>query len=136
MYSVYDANLVISFSWMDRCKVMIGYPSFSHKSVHHSMVTRSPNHCKEGLGTFFSERQICLHLVSKFMSHNDCHIFLVAPRRLSLLLQDCHLPVGDQAPVLHGARAEVGDGNHVLLRQREGGVEVVLVVGEDLRPDL
>ena len=81
-------------------------------------------------------RQICFHLVGKLVGDNDCHVFLVAPRRLPLLVQDRHLSVGDQTPVLHRARTEVGDGNHVLLGQWEGGVEVILVVRQDLRSDL
>ena len=79
---------------------------------------------------------MCLHLVGKLVSHNDSHVFLVASRRLPLLVQDRHLSVGDQAPVLHCACAEVGDGDHVLLGQGEGGVEVILVVREDLRSNL
>lgn len=46
------------------------------------------------------------------------------------------LSVGDQAPVLHGSCTEVRNGNHVLLGQREGCLEVLLVVGEDLRANL
>ena len=52
------------------------------------------------------------------------------------LIEQGGLPVGDEAPVLHGAGAEVGDGDHVLLGQWERGVEVILVVRKDLRSDL
>ena len=52
------------------------------------------------------------------------------------LVEQGGLPVGDEAPVLHGPGAEVGDGDHVLLGQRERRVEVSLVVGEDAGPDV
>ena len=50
-------------------------------------------------------------------------------------LRPSPLPVGDEAPVLHGAGAEVGDGDHVLLGQRVGHVEVVLKVPKHLGSD-
>ena len=70
------------------------------------------------------------------MGNNYGNVLLVTPRRLALLIQDGHLPVRDQPPVLHRPRAEVGDCNHVLLGQGERGVEVVLVVRQDLGSDL
>ena len=109
------------------------YPSLSHKSVHHSMVTRSPNHCDFVLKSSF--QKYC-HLVGKLVGNDNCNIFLVAPRRLALFVQYCNLSVGYQTPVLHRSCAEVRDGNHVLLGQRERGVEVILVVREDLGTDL
>lgn len=45
------------------------------------------------------------------------------------------LAVGDQAPVLHGARAEVGNGDQVDLGQGIGDVEVLLIVGQHLGGD-
>ena len=70
------------------------------------------------------------------MGNNYGNVLLVTPGRLALLIQDGHLPVRDQPPVLHRPRAEVRDCNHVLLGQGERGVEVVLVVGQDLGSDL
>ena len=70
------------------------------------------------------------------MGNNYGNVLLVTPGRLALLIQDGHLPVRDQPPVLHRPRAEVRDCNHVLLGQRERGVEVVLVVSQDLWSDL
>lgn len=43
------------------------------------------------------------------------------------------VPVSNESPVLHRARAEVWDGDHVLLGKWEPDVEVVLVVLQDLR---
>ena len=53
----------------------------------------------------------------------------------------CHsfetcLPVGNQSPVLHSPGPEVGDGNHVLLGEGEGDLEVVLEELQDLGPDI
>ena len=97
------------------------------------MVTRSPNHCDFVLKSSF--QKYC-HLVGKLVGNDNCNIFLVAPRRLALFVQYCNLSVGYQTPVLHRSCAEVRDGNHVLLGQRERGVEVILVVREDLGTDL
>ena len=52
---------------------------------------------------------------------------------LPSLIEQSALPVRDEAPVLHRSRDEVGDGDHVHFREREGDVEVLLVVGQHLR---
>ena len=45
-------------------------------------------------------------------------------------------PVSDQAPVLHCPGAEVRDGNHILLRQWVGHIEVVSEVVRDVGADV
>lgn len=46
------------------------------------------------------------------------------------------LPVGNQTPVLHGTGDEVGDGDHVLLRQGVRHAEVVLEEVGDVGADV
>ena len=78
-------------------------PSLSQRSVHHSMVTRSPNHwwassCATTTATYSlsdsEERPGCTS--SSSSSSHMCH-----PR--SHLIQQRGLSVRDEAPVLHGA---------------------------------
>ena len=70
------------------------------------------------------------------MGDNDSNPLPVRGGRDAFLVQQGRLPVSDQAPVLHRTSSKVRDGNHVLLGQRERGVEVILVVREDLGTDL
>ena len=57
------------------------------------------------------------------------------PSRLCKSVTDLS-PVGDEAPVLHGPGGEVRNGDHVVLLERVGHVEEVLVKGEGAHPAL
>jgi len=46
------------------------------------------------------------------------------------------LPVSYQAPIFHGTSGEVGQRDHIHLRQRELDLEVVLVISEDSGTDV
>ena len=94
----------------------------SHRSVHHEGVTRLPNHW----GRESDEYRRARYLVSQLVGDHDGNPLLVRGSRDALLVEQGRLPVGDQAPVLHGTGGKVGDGNHVLLGQRELHIEVVL----------
>ena len=83
------------------------------------MVTRSPNHFDKTFFYFELHFEASSNLVGKFVGNNYGNVLLVTPGRLALLIQDGHLPVRDQPPVLHRPRAEVRDCNHVLLGQGE-----------------
>ena len=53
-----------------------------------------------------------------------------------LVVEEVHHSVGDEAPILHGAGAEVGDGDHVHLGQGKGAVKGLLVIVEGSRGKL
>jgi hypothetical protein len=86
--------------------------SLSHRSFHHFMVTRSPNH----------------------MCASSCRI--VTTRRFDgvghLAAEDVGLGEGHRAGVLHRARVELRDEELVVLRERVRDAELLLVVGEAL----
>lgn len=48
--------------------------------------------------------------MNKLVGDNTGHSLLVVGRRLVLVIQQVGLPVGDEAPVLHGTSTEVRDG--------------------------
>ncbi len=53
------------------------------------------------------------------------HALPVGRRAVPWIVEEIGLSVGDEAPVLHGARDEVGDGDHVLLRKGVGNLKEV-----------
>ncbi len=61
---------------------------------------------------------------------------LTRERRFSCLVKKSDFSVCDQAPVLHGAGAEVRNRYHVLLRQRKGNVVIAFEKFQNFRPDV
>lgn len=59
------------------------------------------------------------------MGNNSSHFLLVVGRRLALIVQQVGLPVGDEAPVLHGTSTKVRDG-YLIWTKRENSTEVVV----------
>ena len=75
-------------------------------------------------------------LVRRLVADHDGHPLLGGLRRVCRVDEDTGLPVGDEAPILHGPRGEVRDGHHVVLGEGVGAVEELAVEGEGPDPAL
>lgn len=59
------------------------------------------------------------------MSNNTGHSLLVVGGRLVLVIQQVGLPVGDEAPVLHGTSTKVRDGYLIWIKTAQKECETV-----------
>lgn len=62
------------------------------------------------------------HHVSQFVGDDGSDPFLVGIGREALVIEESRLPVGDQAPVLHGPSVEVWESDLVCMRKEVGFV--------------
>ena len=62
----------------------------------------------------YPTHQISEPLMSQLMADHRRDVLLTAGGGFPRPVEEGGLPVGDQAPVLHGAGGEVGEGDHVL----------------------
>ena len=79
--------------------------------------------------------QVTKPLMGQLVSHHQCHPLLCCRGRVGRVArvdEQGWLTVGDQPPVLHVTRCEVGDSNQVNFGQWVCDVEVVLVESESL----
>mmetsp|Transcript_36497 Transcript_36497/g.65277 ORF Transcript_36497/g.65277 Transcript_36497/m.65277 type:complete len:253 (+) Transcript_36497:1970-2728(+) len=66
-------------------------------------------------------------LVGQLVADHTADPLFHAGGHRGLVAKQCHLTVGNQPPVLHGASSEVRDRDHVTLWQREGDAKEIIV---------
>lgn len=83
-----------------------------------------------------NERSCRIHdnIILKVYHHTrkvtECYTKTVYKRNAQDSSRQCNMPVGDEAPVLHGTSCKVREGDHILLGERVGQAEVFLKEGK------